>query len=248
MHNEVIGVRVDALTKSELQDALRESVRQGRKDVVAYVNVHALNLAHEDSKFRDFLNRAKLVYCDGEGVRMGAYMLGIHLPPRVVLTYWIWELCAMCEREGLSIFFLGGESETVELAVKNLQAKSPSLKIAGWHNGFFGKWNEESERVVKMINEAKPDLLFVGFGMPLQERWIDANLSKLNVHVILPAGSMIDYTAGLKTFAPSWMADNGMEWLYRLMQEPGRLWRRYIFGNPVFMFRILKQYFKQKAA
>ncbi len=244
----VLGVRVDALTKEGLQEALKDMVRRREKGVVAYVNVHAINLAQDDPKFREFLNKAKLVYCDGEGVRLGARMLGIDLPPRIVLTYWIWELCAMCERENMSVFFLGGEPETVELAVKNLQTKFARLNVAGWHHGFFGKWNEESETVVKRINHANPDLLFVGFGMPLQEQWIDANFDKLQVRAILPAGSMIDYTAGKKSFAPSWMADNGMEWLYRLLQEPGRLWRRYIIGNPAFLFRILVQSSKQKVA
>src|SRR5262245_11392810 len=113
MHNsEVLGVRVDAFTKGALQSALKDSVQHGRNDVIAYVNVHAINLAQKDVRFREFLNNAKIVYCDGEGVRLGARMLGIDLPPRIVLTYWIWELCAMCERENLSMFFLGGESET----------------------------------------------------------------------------------------------------------------------------------------
>lgn len=241
----ILGVHVDVINKNGLHDAIRQAVQGKKKEVLAYVNVHAINLAQRDGRFRDFLNRSAIVYCDGEGVRLGSQILGQQLPPRIVLTYWIWELCELCAREGYSMFFLGGTEETVELAVRNIQSRFKNLKVAGKHHGFFEKWNNESNTVIEMINKAQPDILFVGFGMPLQEHWIEANFSKLNAHAILPAGSMIEYTAGRKSFAPAWMANNGMEWIYRMFQEPGRLWRRYIIGNPAFLFRVLLQYVKQ---
>lgn len=241
----ILGVHVDVIGKEGLHDAIRMAVLEKRKEVLAYVNVHAINLAQSDEQFRNFLNSPAVLYCDGEGVRLASRILGKQLPPRIVLTYWIWELCELCEREGFSMFFLGGTEENNTLAVSNLQARFRNLKIAGRHHGYFEKWNNESDTVIGMINTAMPDILFVGFGMPLQERWIDANLPGLNVHVVLPAGSMIEYTAGRKSFAPAWMANHGMEWIYRLFQEPGRLWKRYIIGNPLFLFRVLLQYVKQ---
>lgn len=91
------------------------------------------------------------------------------------------------------------------------------------------------------MNAASPDLLFVGFGMPLQEEWIRRHRHALRAGAIFPCGSMIDYASGLKSIAPPWMRNNGMEWLYRLFQEPGRLWKRYLVGNPRFIFRVMHQ-------
>lgn len=109
------------------------------------------------------------------------------------------------------------------------------------HHGFFDKGTEsaESREVVAMINAAKPDILVVGFGMPAQEKWIAENLSQLNVHLAIPVGAFFDYLAEDVVRAPRWMTDNGLEWLGRLFIEPRRLWKRYIVGNPLFLWRIL---------
>ncbi len=240
----VAGVGVDIVDREHLDAAIAGCAEAGRREVYAYANIHAVNLAHDDPEFSNFLRSASMVYCDGEGVRVGARILGAVLPPRVVLTYWIWDLCALCERRGYSVFFLGSTQEIVEQAVHVIRKKHPSLPIAGYHHGFFVKRGEENETVLEKIRSTRPHLLFVGFGMPLQEQWIAENLERISANVILPSGSMIDYIAGMKRPAPGWMADHGMEWLYRLIQEPQRLWRRYIPGNILFMFRVLRQYLR----
>lgn len=236
---DILGVRVDVIDTPGLHAAIAASIRQNRRDVYAYVNIHAINIARKDERFRRFLNTSHIVYCDGEGVRLGGRLLGHKLPPRVVLTYWIWELCEFCEREGYSMFFLGATPEYVNEAVERVRKRFPAIVIVGSHHGYFQKEGPESDKVVEAVRHANPDILVVGFGMPMQEFWIDDNLAKLNARVILPAGSMIDYTAGRKGLAPPWMANHGMEWLYRFFQEPGRLWRRYLIGNPLFMIQIL---------
>ncbi len=238
---DILGVEVDAVTKEDLEEAVIESIRRRRRDVLAYVNVHALNLAQVDASFRQFLNTATLSYCDGEGVRLGAWALGRKLPSRIVLTYWIWDLCALCVREGVSFFLLGGEPGSAKAAAQRMMDRYPGLRIAGFHHGFFDKSGPDNEEVLRRIRTARPDVLVVGFGMPLQEQWIRRNLAALDAGVILPAGSMIEYVAGRKKHAPPWMANHGMEWVYRLLQEPGRLWRRYLIGNPLFLLRVVLQ-------
>ncbi|MBI5472949.1 MAG: WecB/TagA/CpsF family glycosyltransferase [Ignavibacteriae bacterium] len=238
---DILGVQVDVIDTEGLHAAIAESIRLQRREIFAYVNVNAINIALRSHRFKDFLNRSHVVYCDGEGVRLGGKILGASLPPRVVLTYWIWELCEFCEREGYSLFFLGGAAQFVAEAVQNVRVRFPRIKIAGSFHGYFEKTGRQSEDVVDMISVAKPNILVVGFGMPAQEFWIEENLARLDTNVILPAGSMIDYTAGRKGLAPAWMANNGMEWLYRFFQEPGRLWKRYLIGNPTFMFKILAE-------
>jgi N-acetylglucosaminyldiphosphoundecaprenol N-acetyl-beta-D-mannosaminyltransferase len=237
----ILGVDLDVIDKSGLHRAITSSIADGQGDVYAYANIHAINLAHKLPRFKTFLNAAHIVYCDGEGVRLGARILGVQLPPRVVLTYWAWELCAFCAERGYSVFFLGAQESVIELAAGCVRRRLPSLKIAGWHHGYFPKQGDENASVVDAINAAAPDILLVGFGMPIQEDWIEQNRPQLRVHAILPAGSLFDYMSGTKSIAPEWMANHGLEWVYRLLQEPGRLWRRYLIGNPLFFLRVFIQ-------
>jgi N-acetylglucosaminyldiphosphoundecaprenol N-acetyl-beta-D-mannosaminyltransferase len=237
----ILDVMLDVIDKDGLHREITSSVEGSRKEIFSYANIHALNLAQELPRFKSFLNSSHVVYCDGEGVRLGARILGIALPPRVVLTYWAWELCGLCAEHGYSVFFVGGREDIVRMAAEEARKRLPLLKLKGWHHGYFQKEGPESDAVVQAINEAVPDILFVGFGMPTQEDWISANFDRLKVHVILPAGSLFDYMSGTKSVAPVWMANHGLEWVYRLLQEPGRLWKRYLIGNPLFFLRVLLQ-------
>jgi len=239
--DRILGVRVDPCQTEELLQAIAESVRARERHVYAYVNIHALNLAWSLPDFRAFLNSSHKVYCDGEGVRWAARILGFRLPRRIVLTYFFWDICREAERSGLSLFLLGSYEDRLRDAVERIHSVYPSLRIAGTHHGYFEKEGPESDAVLASIRAARPDLLFVGFGMPLQETWIQKNLSRLDATVILPCGSMIEYASGRKTLAPAWMSDHGLEWLYRLFQEPGRLWKRYLLGNPLFFWRVIRQ-------
>jgi N-acetylglucosaminyldiphosphoundecaprenol N-acetyl-beta-D-mannosaminyltransferase len=241
----ILGVRVDAIGKADLERSLVDAVRSDARKVFAYVNVHAVNLARIDSRFRRFLDAADVVYCDGEGVRLGARILGQLLPPRIVLTHWIWDLCALFEREGISVFFLGASNEVSSKAVAEVHRRFPRLRIAGSHHGYFTKSGPENEQIIAAISAARPDVLFVGFGMPLQEYWLEDNLERLTARAVLPAGSMIDYVAGVKRTPPAWMSNHGLEWLHRLVKEPRRLWRRYLIGNPQYLFGILIERWKQ---
>jgi N-acetylglucosaminyldiphosphoundecaprenol N-acetyl-beta-D-mannosaminyltransferase len=246
-NRSLLGVRVDELDRESLEKTILDSRINGQSKVFAYVNVHAVNIACNDARFREIINRASVTYCDGEGVRLGGKILGWQLPERTVLTYWIWNLLPLLQAHGMSVYFLGGREEVVRRAVEVVRGKFPGLKIAGWHHGYFAKEGEESAAVVREINAASPDVLFVGFGMPVQEYWIDRYQPDLRVAVVLPSGSMIDYVAGMKRIAPAWMANNGLEWLHRLGREPRRLWRRYLIGNPLFFFRVLGQRLRGKS-
>ena len=238
---DILGVQVDAIAKAGLEDAITNYVRDEAKAVLAYANINAINLARKGKEFRKFLNGSSILYCDGEGVRVGARILGSTLPPRVALTRWIWDLCALCVEQRFSVFFLGSRKENLDKAVANVKGRFPTLLIAGSHHGYFQKVGPESDAIVEMIRRSKPNLLFVGLGMPELEYWISRNLERLDANVVLPAGSMIDYVAGVKDVAPAWMSDIGWEWLYRLIQEPQRLWKRYLIGNPGFVLRVLVQ-------
>ena len=242
----ILGVRVSDKGQKEIEQEVLECVHRKSKGLFAYVNVHALNIAGRDVRFREILNSAHTTYCDGEGVRLGARILGWRLPRRVVLTYWIWDLCALFEKEGMSIYLLGARPGIGEQAAARLSSRFPGLRIAGVQHGYFEMHGAENESVLANIANASPDVLFVGFGMPLQEYWIEENFHNIAARTILPAGSMIDYVAGEKKTTPSWMANHGMEWLYRLAQDPLRLWKRYLLGNPAFLFHMVQSWFSQR--
>jgi N-acetylglucosaminyldiphosphoundecaprenol N-acetyl-beta-D-mannosaminyltransferase len=189
------------------------------------------------------LNSAEIVFCDGAGVVLGARILGNHIPQRITYADWTWQLAEFAEPRGFTLFFLGARPGVADKAAANLKARYPDLRIVGTHHGYFDKTpgSAENEAVIEQINTVRPNILIVGFGMPLQERWLMENWDRIDANVALTGGAVFDYVSGELQRAPRWMTDNGLEWLGRLLIEPRRLWRRYLIGNPLFLWRVLKQ-------
>jgi N-acetylglucosaminyldiphosphoundecaprenol N-acetyl-beta-D-mannosaminyltransferase len=209
-----------------------------------YANVHTLNTAYRDADLRRLLNRADMLYCDGEGVRLAARLLRRHLPQRMTGADWIYDLCAVCQDQGFSLCFLGGGQGVAAQAAHKLRQQYPGLQVAGTHHGYFDSVGSENDRVVAQINALRPDILLVGFGTPQQEKWIGRNFERLNVPVLWAVGALVDFVAGKVPRAPRWMLDHGLEWLFRFLVEPRRMFGRYIIGNPLFILRVLRQRFR----
>lgn len=147
------------------------------------------------------------------------------------------------EYHDLTFYFLGGRPGVAQKASQRLKEHSPDLRIVGIHHGFFDKTpgSSENDKVVHMINRVKPNILIIGFGMPMQERWLMENWDQIEANVVITAGAILDYVSGTLRRGPKWMTDHGFEWLARMIIEPRRLWKRYIIGNPLFVWRVLKQ-------
>ena len=239
----VLGVKVDPLSVAELHERILGMVREGGHALVLHANVHGVNLCYRDPELRAFFNSAPVVFCDGAGVVLGARILGKRLPGRITYADWAWQLAGFAEREGLSLFFLGARPGVAEKAAERLLARHPNLKVAGVRHGYFDQsaGAPENEAVLREINAAGPDILLVGFGMPLQERWLMRNWDRIEARVALTGGAVFDYVSGELERGPRLLTDNGFEWLARLLIEPERLWRRYVIGNPLFLMRVLKQ-------
>ncbi len=242
----VLGVGVDRITAEGLHAEVTRLVRR-RGGIVLNVNAHCLNLLHEDAGLRDFFAAADVVFCDGAGVRLAARMLGDRLPGRITYADWLPRLAALAEERGFSLFFLGARPGVAEEASARLRRSHPDLKIVGVRHGFFDHrvGSTENEAVVAEINAARPDVLFLGLGMPLQERWLMENHRRLDVGVALTGGAVFDYASGRLRRGPRLLTDNGFEWLARLLVEPRRLWRRYLLGNPLFLARVLAQRWRE---
>jgi N-acetylglucosaminyldiphosphoundecaprenol N-acetyl-beta-D-mannosaminyltransferase len=208
---------------------------------VMYVNAHVLNRSRELPALRSALKRADLVYCDGYGVRLAAKTLELPIPHRMTGADWIWGLAALCEAAGQSIYLLGCDPGVAEVAAVQLRRQYPRLRVDGTHHGYFEPGSPHNERVIEDINARAPDIVLVGMGTPKQELWVDENAERIEASVCWTVGALFDYVSGRVPRAPGWLSDNGLEWIFRLMIEPQRMWRRYLLGNPVFVSRIISQ-------
>ncbi len=242
---DVLGVGVDPVTVDELHAEVLRLAREDGLSLMLNANAHCLNLCYRDRVLRDFLNRADVVFCDGFGVKVAAWLLGERIPERITYADWAWRLAALAEAEGLSLYFLGARPGIAAKAARKLEERHPDLKISGARHGYFdhAPGSPENTAVVREINAQEPDILLVGLGMPLQERWLMENRRNLNARLALAGGAVFDYVSGELRRGPRLLTDNGFEWLARLLIEPGRLWRRYLLGNPLFLARVLRQRF-----
>ena len=238
----LLGTRFHKVTVTELIDYVVESSKLEKKTIVGNVNVRAMNFAYEFPWYRDFLNNAELVFCDGFGVLLGGKLQGYSLQSihRMTCPDYIENLALTCEKQNVSLFLLAGKPGVVETAIAKLTAIAPNLKIQG-HHGHFEKSGKENDFVINEINKFTPGVLYVGFGMPLQERWILDNINQIEARVFLPLGACLDFYTGSIYRGPRWMTDRGLEWLTRFFTEPKRLWERYVVGNPLFFYRLLRQ-------
>ncbi len=236
---DVLGVRVGVLSRHRLNSLLREALDRGLTGWISYVNVYALNLSEEHPWFRLFLNESLLTYCDGQGVRLGAVLEGKSIPERIVMSDWIYDVCELAVLRQARVFLLGSTAPVMERAVRALKQQYPELRIVGSHHGYIS--DLDGEALLQTINKTDPDLLIVGMGMPLQEQWILKYAERLKARLIFNAGSCFDYVSGTKKRCPDWMGIMGLEWVYRFVQEPHRLWRRYLLGNPQFLYRVIRE-------
>lgn len=234
----LLGVRIDPLRLPDLLAEVITRARQRRKSTVLYVNVHCMNVAERDSRYAQILNHADIVYCDGTGVRLAVRLSGQRLPARMTAADFIDDLCLRAERQGLSLFFLGGAAGSAEAAAKELRRRHPDLRILGTAEGF-----EVGPEVVHRINSLGPDILLVGMGTPTQEKWIDARRNELDAPVVWAVGALFDFVSGRIPRGPEWLTEHGFEWVCRLAAEPKKLWRRYLIGNPYFFWRVIRRVF-----
>lgn len=239
----ILGTKLSLFDQTKLLKIIKKEISGQNQYLITSGNVHAYNLAFQLSWLRDFFNQADVVRLDGFGVRLGAKILGYDTPPRMTWADFGWELAEFAAANQFSLFFLGGKPGIAEMAAEKLKEKNPNLIIVGCHHGYFDKSHRASENVAVLddIRTSSPDILLVGFGMPLQEKWIMENREKITAHVIFTVGAAFDYISGELNRPPNWMTDHGLEWLGRMLIEPTRLWKRYIIGNPLFLWRIIKQ-------
>ena len=231
---------VQALTWPVLRDEIIRRIEAGLRSSVMYANVHVINTAQRVPELRAILRAADVVYCDGDGVRLGARILGEHLPERITGAEFVWDLARALVAHDRSIYWIGGAPGVAARALERLAAHAPGLRVAGAADGFFAKTGLESDAAIDRINAAAPDLLVVGMGTPIQEQWVARHRERIAAPVVWCIGAAADFLAGVQVRAPGFMAKHGLEWLYRLAREPRRMFGRYVIGNPLFLARVVR--------
>ena len=240
----ILGVPFDNVTTAEAADLVHQMVASRRPHYLVTANVDFLVQAQTDVELRRILFDAHLVLCDGTPLVWASRLLGNPLPERVAGADLAPLLIRIASEKNFRLFFLGGTPESTAQALANIKAQYPQLALAGYSPPFNKLLEMDHEEIKRRITEADPDLLFVSFGCPKQEKWIAMHYQSLGVPVAAGVGGTIDFLAGHLKRAPVWMQRTGTEWLFRMLQEPRRLFRRYVKDLWVFGWSILAQWWQ----
>jgi N-acetylglucosaminyldiphosphoundecaprenol N-acetyl-beta-D-mannosaminyltransferase len=232
-------VEVDDLTEAETIAFIDELISRGQPRFMAVVNASKIVEANRNARLSQVLKKADIVTADGMSVVWASRLLGCPLKERVTGIDIFERLVAHAARRGLRVFFLGARKESVGRVVSRFTAEYTDLIVAGYRDGYFAPGDEAA--VAAEVRESGADMLFVAMGSPAQEFWIESHFAATGARFALGVGGSFDHLSGLARRAPLWMRRAGLEWLYRLASDPRRLWRRYLIGNSLFLWLVLKQ-------
>ncbi len=233
------GIEIRNTDMGEALDWIMQRAESRCPSLLAFVNPDCLNSAHDDEGYRSILRGADRVLPDGIGVHLGCRIKGLRLVSNLNGTDLFPRLCQRAADRGASLFLLGARPGVAAAAAENMQRRIPALRIAGTHHGYFEA--DETQAVVETINRSGADILLVAMGAPRQEAWLAEHADALSVPVRMGVGGLFDFYSGRVKRAPVWVREIGMEWVWRILMEPRRMWRRYVVGNPRFLFRVWRE-------
>jgi N-acetylglucosaminyldiphosphoundecaprenol N-acetyl-beta-D-mannosaminyltransferase len=238
----MLGVRIGARSLTELVAASESVIRvRGESFIFACANPHSLVAARGDAEFREALEKASAVVADGVGCMWAAALAGTSIGPRITgSAYFVAMMTALNKAGGRAFFFGSSDAVLLKLADR-VKLDFPHITLAALSPPFRPWSEEENTRMIADIRRFAPDVLWVGMTAPKQEKWVAANVSRLQVPVIGSIGAVFDYYAGVTRRAPQWICDAGLEWLYRLPREPKRLWRRTVVSAPLFLWLVFRE-------
>jgi N-acetylglucosaminyldiphosphoundecaprenol N-acetyl-beta-D-mannosaminyltransferase len=227
----LFGAEVDALTFAETVDRSFELADTATVAQHVVLNAAKVVQMRDDDRLRTIVAGCDLVNADGQSVVWASRLLGRPLPERVAGIDLFNAIVERAATTGHRVFFLGATEEVVTEMVAQLRERSPTLAVAGYRNGY---WDDDAE-VVELVRAAHPDFLFLAIPSPRKEYWLSEHLDRLGVPFVMGVGGTFDVVAGKVQRAPRWVQRLGCEWVYRLGQEPRRMWKRYLKGNSAFL-------------
>lgn len=235
----MLDLALDNLSMDQALERILGLLAQPGQHRVCFLNAHCMNIACRDLAYRRAVTGCDLVLADGSGLALAGRLLGRRLRGNVNGTDLFPLLCQRLEGQGVKVYLLGGGPGVADKVARWLNVNFPGLPLAGWRHGFFGP--EQEPEVIRAIARSGADLLLVAMGVPRQELWIDRNLTACGVRVGVAVGGLFDFYSGRIPRAPRWLRRLGLEWIWRLLQEPRRMWQRYLLGNALFIHRILAE-------
>jgi N-acetylglucosaminyldiphosphoundecaprenol N-acetyl-beta-D-mannosaminyltransferase len=236
---DVLGVGINAITMSMAVEEIGHWIESAQQHYVCVTGVHGVMESQSDPELLRIHNLSGMTTPDGMPMVWAARWAGVGQVERVYGPDLMLEVCARAAELGWTSYFYGGREGVPELLASRLAERFPALKVVGTYSPPFRPLTEEEDRlVVEHINGADPDLLWVGVSTPKQERWMASHLGRVRARALIGVGAAFDIHAGRRAQAPIWMQQSGLEWLYRLLQEPRRLWKRYLVNNPRFLARV----------
>jgi N-acetylglucosaminyldiphosphoundecaprenol N-acetyl-beta-D-mannosaminyltransferase len=241
---DILGCVFDSLTLEQTVDAAFRLIGEGRRGWISTVNVSILMMMRSDERLESFIRRSALVVADGQPLVWSAPLLGGELPERVTGIDLIDLICARAASENVGVYFLGATEEISQLAALQVQKTHPTLRLTS-SSGYF-KPHETAERVAAVRNSGAR-ILFVAMGVPRQEHFIEENWNDLGVSLAIGVGGSFDVIAGLRRRAPMWAQRAGLEWCFRLAQEPRRLAKRYLVTNSSFLYHLTRAMIRKRS-
>ncbi len=239
---DFLGLKINPWGFDKFLERIEENIIS-RKNLqqVSSVNGAIAVYAQKNPDLKRAINNSYYVNADGMSVVWGMRFLGYKIPERASCPELFDKLMSLCEKKGYKPYFLGAKQEVIETAAKNLKQSFPDLDIAGFRNGYFSE--EEEISIAEEIRDSKADMLFLGISSPKKELFVEKCLKIMNVPFTFGVGGVFDILAGKTKRAPLWMQRIGLEWFYRLMQEPKRMWKRYLYTNSMLIYYVLRTKF-----
>ena len=236
---DLIGVQVSNVNYDHAIECMIKAAKLSRRGIVACHAVHAIVTASCDDELRSQVNQFSMITPDGQPARWGMNLLhGTAMKDRVYGPELTLRICHAAAAEGIGIYLYGGTPEILSLLQANLLRKIPELQIAGSEAPPFRPLSdEENQQACDRINQSGAGIVMIGLGCPKQDFFAAANRDRINC-VQLLVGAAFDFHAGVKPMAPAWMQKSGLEWLFRLICEPRRLWQRYLVTNSIYLYRL----------
>ena len=243
----LLGIFIDNITMEEALQTIERFIQEKKHRMIFTPTVDHLVKLQRDPEFKDDYERCDLVLPDGMPLLWAGRFLGTPFKQKVSGSDVFVRFCPLAAQKGYRIFLLGSLPGIASRAAQILGARHPGLQIAGTYSPPFGfeKDEEENRKIIQRVKEARPDILFVGVGAPKQEKWIARHLKDCDCPVGMGVGASFDFVADPGKRAPRWVSNAGFEWLWRLLHEPRRLWKRYLLQDPIFFYWIGLQKFKR---
>ena len=229
----ILNTYVNAISMEETISEVEKIIADGKPTQHVVINASKVNLMNEDQALRDIVNDCPLINADGASILWAAKKLGVPVTERVAGIDLFLNLVKLADEKGYKIYLFGAKEEVVQKVKRNFESQYSSLQIVGIRNGYFAETDEQE--IVRNMAASGADMLFVAFSSPKKEYWVHKHLNELNIPLVMGVGGSFDVVAGVTDRAPKWMQNHGLEWFYRFIQEPRRMWTRYVIGNVKFI-------------